>query len=221
MTATDVIFTDTPDINTTLQNSVQSSQGTVVTGNNSGDTSIEVNIGDIAPGDEVVIIFNAYLNNPIPATVTEIQNQGTVDGTNIPVTLTDDPNTGVVDDATVTPVSDPRIGLSKAVVGTPTSNADGSHTVVYEMTVSNMGNRPLNSLQITDDLGSTFVGGPSIVSATVSSSTLAVNSNYNGLTDTSLLAGTDSLAVGASSTCLLYTSPSPRDATLSRMPSSA
>ena len=34
-------------------------------------------------------------------------------------------------------------------------------------------------------------------------------------------AGTSGTASGAVNTCLLYTSPSPRDATLSRMPSSA
>ena len=35
------------------------------------------------------------------------------------------------------------------------------------------------------------------------------------------LAGDDTIIVDAAGICLLYTSPSPRDATLSRMPSSA
>ena len=39
--------------------------------------------------------------------------------------------------------------------------------------------------------------------------------------DTSTVAPTDGQALVWDNTCLLYTSPSPRDATLSRMPSSA
>ena len=48
---------------------------------------------------------------------------------------------------------------------------------------------------------------------------------FNGLVSGSIFGGVSGNKItaiaGESSTCLLYTSPSPRDATLSRMPSSA
>ena len=46
-------------------------------------------------------------------------------------------------------------------------------------------------------------------------------SNLTGITQTTINNNADNRVITGSGTCLLYTSPSPRDATLSRMPSSA
>ncbi len=95
-------YTDTPDPHSTLLvGTVQGSQGVVVLGNNSGDTSVEVAIGDLAPGGTARISYAVLINDPLPPEVTEIVNQGLVAGENIPPTLTDDPTTPPGDDPTV------------------------------------------------------------------------------------------------------------------------
>ena len=48
-----------------------------------------------------------------------------------------------------------------------------------------------------------------------------LNIDLNEVILCDLFAGTGSIGIEALSSCLLYTSPSPRDSTLSRMPSSA
>ena len=96
------LFSETrPDPNTTLVvGSVTTTQGTVVTGNNAGDTTVEVNVGAIPDGTTVTIQFQVTVNNPLPAGVTQIRNQGRITGDNIPPKDSDDPDTGPVDDPT-------------------------------------------------------------------------------------------------------------------------
>lgn len=45
-----------------------------------------------------------------------------------------------------------RIGLAKSVVGTPTTNADGSFDAVFRLTVENFSLEPLVSIEVTDEL---------------------------------------------------------------------
>ena len=89
-----VVYTDTPDPNTTLEvGSVTTTQGIVVQGNNPGDTSIEVDIGDIGVGSSVVVTYMVTINDPLPPDVREIVNQGLVSGDNFPDVPTDNPAT--------------------------------------------------------------------------------------------------------------------------------
>lgn len=99
--ASNVVYTDTPDVNSLLVvGSVTKSQGTVISGNNAGDTTVIVNIGDIAPEVSVNITFNVMINC---GSFNQIQNQGQVTGTNFSQTPTDDPTTQIIGDPTITP----------------------------------------------------------------------------------------------------------------------
>ena len=91
------------------------------------------------------------------------------------------------------------VGLAK-LAGDAIPNGD-NFDVTFTFVYVNNGNVDLANLSLTDDIAAQFGN------AFVSASGLAVQ-NFNG-------SGT---APGA---CLLYTSPSPRDRTRSRMPSSA
>jgi uncharacterized repeat protein (TIGR01451 family) len=100
--ALNVIFTDTPDANTTLvAGSVTTSQGTITQGNLAGDTTVSVNLGTLPPQTPVTVSFVVKINNPFPAGVTSVSNQGVVRGSNIPDVSTDDPVTAPNGDPTV------------------------------------------------------------------------------------------------------------------------
>ena len=64
--ATGVIYSDTPDSNTTLvAGSVQTSVG-AVTGGNTGTPPVTVNIGNIPVGASVMISYKVKINTPLP-----------------------------------------------------------------------------------------------------------------------------------------------------------
>ncbi|MGE0084616.1 MAG: SdrD B-like domain-containing protein [Desulfococcaceae bacterium] len=106
--ASDVHFTDTPDVNTTLTagSVITNPAGlTVISGNQTGDTSVDVEIGILnGGGQSVVITFDVIINEDFPVDVEKVANQGIVESTELPDTRTDDPNTPEADDETVTPV---------------------------------------------------------------------------------------------------------------------
>ncbi len=92
----------------------------------------------------------------------------------------------------------PVIGAAKSVASV-TSNGGGVFTVVYDLVVKNYGTVALTNVQVTDSLASAFPGASlSGVSASILSGTLTANAGYNGNGNTNLLAGTDTLAAGAS-----------------------
>ena len=68
--------------------------------------------------------------------------------------------------------------------------------LTYRVHAGNAGNVEIRNLQITDDLQDTFAG-LSFEVTTISSTDFAVNSNFDGRVDTNLLAGSDTLAIGA------------------------
>ncbi len=75
--------------------------------------------------------------------------------------------------------------------------------MTYSILVENTGNVDLSNIQVTDDLATTFAPPASFSIVSVLSSTLTTNPNFDGDTDINLLAGTDSLAVGANGTITL------------------
>ena len=88
---TSVTFTDHPDPNTSLiVGSVQTTLGTVTSGNNPGNTSVGVDIGTIAVGQSVDIHYDVIITNPMPAGVVTVTNQRVVSSTQ-GTTPTDDP----------------------------------------------------------------------------------------------------------------------------------
>ncbi|GAB3165084.1 Ig-like domain-containing protein [Telluribacter humicola] len=129
------------------------------------------------------------------------------DGTDPDPNTNDDPKDND-EDTPVTFPEKPGIGLAKQVVSTPVSNNDGSYTFTYLFTVKNTGDVGLKDVQITDNLSTTFGGNPVVVSS-ISSDNLAVNNAYNGTTNTNLLLGTNTLAVGELQTVQLTIRVSP------------
>ena len=126
--ATDVVFTDTPDANTTLVvDSVQPSQGTV-TGGNEGVPPVTANLGTITGGGgSATVSFKVIINSPLPTGVTHVQNQGTVSSNELPAVLTDDPGVPGNTDPTVTQVSAaPARSVGGIAVEFPVGGSDSS-----------------------------------------------------------------------------------------------
>lgn len=101
--ATGVLFADTPDANTALVNgSVTTTAGAVTAGNGAGDASVGVDVGSLAAGGgTATITFRVTIDNPLPAGVTQVANQGTVSGDNFMDVMTDDPTAAGASDPTV------------------------------------------------------------------------------------------------------------------------
>ena len=144
---------------------------------------------------------------------------------------------------------EPEIGVAKSVTTAPTTTGDGVYSLTYTLVVENSGDVDLDNVQVVDNLSATFAGASSfnVTGTTITSTSgtlVASTTPYDGAAGAgaSLLdAANSTLADGEVGTitisvdvtpgsdlgpydniaCLLYTSPSPRDATLSRMPSSA
>jgi uncharacterized repeat protein (TIGR01451 family) len=101
--ATGVMFTDTPDMNTTLViGSVTTNGGFVTKGNIAGNI-VEVNIGTVAPHSQVTITFDVTINKPL--WVSQITNQGSVNGANFSSLKTDDSTTAQLNDPTLTEIN--------------------------------------------------------------------------------------------------------------------
>jgi uncharacterized repeat protein (TIGR01451 family) len=158
--AAGVTFDDTPDANTTLiAGSVTTTQGTVTTGNTGGDTSVAVDVGDIDNGETVTITFQAMIDSPFPAGVTQVCNQGTASGSNFDDVLTGDPDAigaGDPEDTTCTPVTaNPDLAITKDD-GDVTVEPGG--TITYTLEYANNGDQGATGVEITDTVpeGTTF-----------------------------------------------------------------
>lgn len=111
MDANGATLIDFPDANTTLAvGSVVTSQGTVISGNTAGDTSVEVNFGSIPALGGANVTFEVAMPASLPEGLSEISNQGMVTGSNFPGLLTDDVLTMAESDPTITPVT-PQISF--------------------------------------------------------------------------------------------------------------
>ena len=159
----------------------------------------------------------------------------------------DQGDAGTSDDPT--PLLIPDVGIAKSAgVAVPNGdNFDVTFTIVYQ----NTGTTTVNNLSLIDDVatqfGNAFVTADGLTVGNFSGTGTAptANGTWTGDTSQNLLVGgsldvgdsfevtftvtidpdgVDSVSQGLNNqavACLLYTSPSPRDATLSRMPSSA
>jgi len=101
--ASGVVFTDTPGTNTALVvGTVTTTQGTITSGNNPGDTSLTVDIGLLSPGTTIGITFRVTIDDPLPPGIDRVSNQGLVSGAEFPPAPTDDPATPASSDPTTT-----------------------------------------------------------------------------------------------------------------------
>ncbi|KPV46583.1 hypothetical protein SE17_43170, partial [Kouleothrix aurantiaca] len=140
-----VLYTDTPDANTTLvPGSVQTDAGTV-TGGNTGTPPVAVQIGTLAVGSTVTISYRTTINNPLPAGVTRLENQGLVASSNHPPVRTNDPTTPRPDNPAIVIIkAQPELSATKT--DTLVSDADLSgapsagDTLLYQIAVRNTDN---------------------------------------------------------------------------------
>ncbi|MBP7961504.1 MAG: DUF11 domain-containing protein [Caldilineaceae bacterium] len=104
--ATNIGFNDSLDPNTSLVvGSVSTNRGTVILGNSTGNTSVQVAVGTLLPTESVTIDLRVRIHNPLPAGVTQIVNQGVVSSVELPDEPTDDDGLGGgTGDPTVAPV---------------------------------------------------------------------------------------------------------------------
>jgi uncharacterized repeat protein (TIGR01451 family) len=104
-TAKNVTFSDTVDPHTSLFCSdpyaPHTTKGTVVACTAGKGGSLKVEMGDLAPGESVTIVFYVKIMDYAG----KITNQGLVKGDNFPDASTDDPNTSQSNDPTVTSLS--------------------------------------------------------------------------------------------------------------------
>jgi len=154
--AEDVVFTDPVPADTTLaMASVTTTQGTVVSGNDPADGTVEVDVGTIFPGGMVTITFRVAIDDPIAAGIDQISNQGTVSATGLVDEPTDDPDTPDDDDPTVTPI----VALAQLEVGKTDvllldddgdGQVDPGDTVRYTIGITNVGNQEATGVVLTD-----------------------------------------------------------------------
>ncbi len=169
--ASGVVFTDTPDANTTLvAGSVQTSLGTV-TGGNAGVPPVTVSVGFIDPGQVATISFRVTINDPLPMGVTFVRNQGVVSSNELPDVLTDDPDLGGPDDPTDTPIGgDPFLVATKVDSLFVDANGDGAaspgDTILYQIDIRNIGAATATGVIFTDtpDANTTIVPGSVLAS---------------------------------------------------------
>jgi hypothetical protein len=91
----------------------------------------------------------------------------------------------------------PVLSITKALVGDPVGNGDGTYTITYDITVTNDGSGP-GTYDLDDRLQ--YGAGTTVDSAAVANTTpggIATNAAWDGTTDVSIVAGE---AIGASTT---------------------
>lgn len=171
----DVVFTDFPDPLTSLVNgSVTTTQGTITRGNGAGDSSIIVEVGDMNPGDVVMIEFDVVVFDGIAYPVM-VHNQGSVNGQ-----PTNDEETPV------DPQDNPSVDATKSC--TLHTDLDGGgaisqgDTVRYVVNIPNTGTIAVQDAVFTD----TPDPNTSLVVGSVTTSQGNVISG-NGAGDTSII----------------------------------
>ena len=158
----------------------------------SGELVININV---RPGTNLGPYLNTATVNGLSPAGTPVSDQST-DGTDPDPDNDNDPGNNM-EPTPVSFVENPRIGTAKSVSSGPVNNGDGTYTVGYDITVENFGDAALAGVQITDDLANTFAAAGSFSIISLTSSDFVINPGFNGIADTNLLDGSDTLAIGA------------------------
>ncbi len=120
--------------------SVATSQGTVV-----NEDPVEVSLGELPAETAATVTFEITIDNPVPAGVEEVVNQGTVTSVELPAVLTDDPDVGGdADPTTTTIVAAPVLLAEKTDALAADNDGDGEPSpgdiLEYTITLRNQGN---------------------------------------------------------------------------------
>ncbi|MEO7910365.1 MAG: hypothetical protein ABIV47_12015, partial [Roseiflexaceae bacterium] len=196
--ATGVIYSDTPDSNTTLVvGSVQTSVG-AITGGNTGTPPVTVDLGTIPGlGGTAMISYKVTINTPLQAGVVQVINQGIVSSNELPPVPTNDPTTPNPGDPTIVPVvAAPVLAAIKTdtlLVDSLPVGASSGDTLLYQVTIGNSGNTAATSVIFNDapDSNTTLVVGSV-------QTNLGTVTKGNAAGDTSLGVNIGTLPVGAS-----------------------
>ena len=165
--ATGIFITDTPDAIGEFQvGTVTTSVGTVLKGNTSGDTEIEISAPSIAAGADIVVTYNVLVPLPYPAGAIapqQLVNQALAISAELPDILSDDPATADIDDPTVVPITaDPVMKVNKS---------DGlfrvmpGDTLVYTVTYGNIGDQNATGVLLTEVVPDNTTFEPSLSNA--------------------------------------------------------
>ncbi len=109
---------------------------------------------------------------------------------------------GESDGTSVIFTASPKLGVSKSAVAA-VNNHDGTYDVTYVITAANLGDVPLNNVQLNDVLSETFLAPVTINSVAVSAVNATANAGFNGVSDTALFKTGTSLPVGQSAIATL------------------
>jgi uncharacterized repeat protein (TIGR01451 family) len=117
----------------------------------SGET-VNATIGTLPAGKSVHIQFQVTVNTPLPSSVTQVSNQGTISGDNFSPVLTDDPAAGGATDPTVTPIlTPPDISINN---GSATEPSSGSNPAAFTVVLSHAYSQPVTvSFTTANDTG--------------------------------------------------------------------
>ncbi|MEL7311652.1 MAG: OmpA family protein [Pseudomonadota bacterium] len=120
---------------------------------------------------------------------------------------------GPGDDSDPTPISfveGPRIGVAKAVVGTPINNGDGTYSLTYSIVVENAGDVLLSEVSVTESLATVVADADAVLVDSLTSTDFTVNiPGFDGDADPELLAVGNTLAVGTQGTITLVLTITP------------
>ncbi len=166
--AANVVFSDTLDVNSQLtgDNVVDTSQGTILSGNRASDGLVQVALGTLNPGQVATIHFPVKIVNPLPAGVNALRNQGKVTSTGNPTIVTDDPRVPGSNNVTITPiVPNMVLRVTKTALFASDANDNGlvdpGDRLQYRIRVINNGDIALTNVVLTDtpDPNTTLVNG--------------------------------------------------------------
>ena len=202
--------------------------------NNSYDGFTDINLLEITgdnnldPGEFGKIFVELELSNCGP-TDTDFFNQALVsayDPAGIPVvddfsTVGNNPDPDGDNNPTnndvPTPIHigfSPEIGIAKRVALGPDRRADGCFDITYELKVENSGDLEIADVQIIEDLAATFAIADTFWVRGATSEEFNINPAFDGVTETSLLLGNDTLNVqqgGEEGSVLLFVTVCPTD----------
>ncbi|HVG10275.1 MAG TPA: Calx-beta domain-containing protein [Thermoanaerobaculia bacterium] len=148
--ATQVVLTDEIPLHTRLvAGSVTAPPGTVVT-----EDPVKVEIGEIGAGETVTVSFRATIDDPVPAGVKEVSNQGVVTSAELPSVFTDDPVPGGNSDPTVTMITAvPKLVAEKTdALVDPDGVAAPGDEIEYQVAIFNTGNTSATDVVLEDEI---------------------------------------------------------------------
>ncbi len=154
--AESVLFAAVLDPNSPLVvGTTQTTWGNVVSGNQTGQTAVQVDLEVLPPDQPVVITFDVLVSSPLAPGVDRIKNQSVLTGANFATVVTDDPDTQAVADTTITFVSaEPH--LIATMVDSLLVDVDGNDRpspgdrLLYTVRIGNEGNRNASGVVYID-----------------------------------------------------------------------